>query len=96
MLCHATPAALKLLTILENIRKIIAIEWLAACQAYDLLASEAAPAPRLRPIYAKLRHQIPFYADDRKLGDDIARAVELMDFCPERGAAGALCDQVAA
>jgi histidine ammonia-lyase len=96
MLCHATPAALKLLAILENLQKIIAIEGLAACQAYDLLAGEAAPAPRLRPFYARLRNQIPFYADDRKLGDDIARAVELMEFCPERGAAGALCDQVAA
>jgi len=37
MLCHATPAALKALQILDNARQIIAIELLAACQGYDFL-----------------------------------------------------------
>jgi histidine ammonia-lyase len=85
MLCHATPAALKLLAILENVRTIIAIEWLAACQAYDLLAAEAAPAPRLRPFHARLREAVPFYADDRKLGDDIALAAGMMTFWAGEG-----------
>ncbi|MFP3608267.1 aromatic amino acid lyase, partial [Paraburkholderia sp. SIMBA_053] len=35
-LCHATPAALKALEIVDNAGRIVAIELLAAAQAYDL------------------------------------------------------------
>lgn len=78
MLCHATPAVLKLLDILANVQNIVAIEWMAACQAYDLLGGAAAPAPALVPLYMALRRHIAFYADERPLGDDIAAVAHLI------------------
>ncbi len=77
ILCHATPAALKTLTILENVKHLLAIETLAACQSYDLLG--AAPAPALRPVYGRVREVIPAYADDRPMGGDVAAAAGIID-----------------
>jgi histidine ammonia-lyase len=70
ILCHATPAALKTLAILENVKQLLAIELLAACQSYDLLG--AAPAAGLRGVYGRVRERVPVYADDRPMGEDIA------------------------
>jgi histidine ammonia-lyase len=79
MLCHPTPAALKALDILANVRTIIAIELLAACQSYDLLDGGPKPAPSTAALYKALRGRIESYADDRPLADDIAGAVAFMD-----------------
>jgi len=84
MLCHATPAALKVLDILANTQNILAIEYLAACQSYDLLPGEAAPAARILPLYQALRREVATYADDRPLGEDIAIAARLLGkYSPE-------------
>ena len=72
MLCHATPAALKLLDILANARRVVAIELLAVCQAHALRPARIAPATRA--IVDAVRRAIPAYHDDRPLGDDMARA----------------------
>ena len=74
ILCHATPAALKAEEILDNLQKIYAIELLAACQSYDLLGRDLAPAPQTSALHQTLRSEIATYADDRPLGDDIAAA----------------------
>jgi histidine ammonia-lyase len=79
MLCHATPAALKALRIIDNVRKILAIELLAACQSYDLLGSDVRPAPRTFALYQALRGLIARYSDDRPLGLDIAAAAGFID-----------------
>jgi histidine ammonia-lyase len=71
ILCHATPAALKTLHIIDNVQKIVAIELLAACQSYDLLGTDARPAPRTFALYRALRGVIARYSDDRPLGLDI-------------------------
>jgi len=76
ILCHATPAALKTLAILENVKQLLAIELLAACQSYDLLAKT--PSPALQLIYARVRQAVSPYADDRPMGDDIAAAAALI------------------
>jgi histidine ammonia-lyase len=78
-LSHATPAALKTLAIVENVKQLLAIELLAACQSYDLLG--ASPAAALFPVYQRVREAIPPYADDRPLGDDFAAAGEIMADC---------------
>jgi histidine ammonia-lyase len=78
MLCHATPGALKVLDILANTQNILAIEFLAACQSYDLFEDKVAPAPRILPLYRALRQEIATYADDRPLGEDIAIAAQLL------------------
>jgi histidine ammonia-lyase len=76
ILCHATPAALKTLAILENVTQLLAIELLAACQSYHLLG--ASPAAALQPVYGRVRKVLPPYADDRPMGDDIAIAAALI------------------
>jgi len=79
MLCHPTPAALKALDIIANVRTIIAIEFLAACQSYDLLDQDLTPAPGTAALWRAFRRRIGAYGDDRPLADDIAGAVAFID-----------------
>lgn len=89
-LCHATPAALKLLKILDNAEFIFSIELLAAVQAYDLQANDQVRAPNTDIVYRAVRSRIAHYRDDRPLGKDIERMREIIreptavDFEPDR------------
>lgn len=77
-LCHATPAALKLLKILDNAEFIVGIELLAAVQAYDLQGAAPARAPNTDIVYRAVRSGIPHYRDDRPLSRDMERAREFI------------------
>jgi histidine ammonia-lyase len=77
-LSHATPGALKLLKIIDNAELILAIEVLAAAQAYELQRDSLSRAPRTDDIYRRVRAAIPHYNDDRPLGADIQTARELI------------------
>jgi histidine ammonia-lyase len=77
-LCHATPAALKLLKILDNAEFILSIELLAAIQAYDLQPGQLARAPNTDIVYRALRGRIPHYRDERPLARDIERVREII------------------
>jgi histidine ammonia-lyase len=77
-LSHATPAALKLLKIIDNAQIIIAIELLAAAQAYELQRDASPRAAQTDAAYRRVRAVIPQYRDDRPLGADIERARELL------------------
>ena len=79
ILCHATPAALKTLEIIADVRTLIAIEYLAAAQSYDLLDATPTPAPCTAALHRALRRVVATYADDRPLGDDIAAAAEFIE-----------------
>jgi histidine ammonia-lyase len=81
-LTHATPAAAKALAVIENVEAILAIELLAACQAYDLQASDPGRAAGTNSIYCAVRSAIPQYGDDRPFAEDMARAVELIRSLP--------------
>jgi histidine ammonia-lyase len=81
-LCHATPAVLKLLKIIDNAESIIAIELLAAAQAYELQPDSLARAARTDAIYRRVRALVPQFRDDRPLGADIQRARELLEAPP--------------
>jgi histidine ammonia-lyase len=70
-LAHATPAALKLGEIVENTEAILAIELLAAVQAYDLQPDAAARAPATEAAYRRVRRAVSLYRDDRPLAGDI-------------------------
>jgi histidine ammonia-lyase len=81
-LSHATPAALKLLTILDNAELVVAIELLAAAQAYDLQpAPGSARAPRTDALYRAVRARVGHYRDDRPLAGDIECARDLLRLC---------------
>jgi histidine ammonia-lyase len=73
-LVHATPAAIKLLKILDNAETILAIELLAAAQAYELQRGIELRAARTEAIYRRVRSDIDHYRDDRPLGGDIEKA----------------------
>jgi histidine ammonia-lyase len=83
-LSHATPAALKLLRIIDNAELILAIELLAATQAYELQRASSSRAAHTDAVYALVRVAIPPYRDDRPLGADITRARELIRRAPPR------------
>jgi histidine ammonia-lyase len=77
-LAHATAAAQKLLDIVENAEVILAIELLAAAQAYDLSAERARRAPKTQEALERVRALVPTYRDDRPLAEDVASAARLL------------------
>jgi histidine ammonia-lyase len=77
-LAHATPAALKLLKILGNAQSVLAIELLAAAQAYDLAPHGAARAAGTDALYRRVRKLITHYRDERPLTQDIERACDML------------------
>jgi histidine ammonia-lyase len=82
-LSHATPAALKLLKIIDNTEIILAIELLAAAQAYELRRDSLSRATQTDAVYRRVRALIPHYRDDRPLGADIQSARQLLKSeCP--------------
>jgi histidine ammonia-lyase len=77
-LCHATPAALKLLKILHNAEYILGIELLAAAQAYDLQGGSLARAPNTDIVYRAVRSRIAHYRDERPLAQDMELARQII------------------
>ena len=77
-LSHATPGAIKLLKIIDNAEFIVAIELLAAAQAYDLQRDSPGRAAATDAVHRKVRAVIPHYRDDRPSGADIQRVRELL------------------
>ena len=73
---HGTPAALKALAIIDNLQTILAVELLAAAQAYEFQAQSRAPVTDA--VYRDFRVQLPPYRDDRPLAGDFAKAAEFL------------------
>jgi len=84
VLAHATPAAGKVLAILDNLAQVLAIELLCAAQAYDLQDGEIGIARHTDAIRRQIREAIPIYADDRLLNEDFAAMLVVMQ-APPRG-----------
>ncbi|QFI67529.1 HAL/PAL/TAL family ammonia-lyase [Sinorhizobium alkalisoli] len=78
ILTHATPAAWKVLSILDNLERILAIELLAAAQAYDLHPRARGRAKRTDALHGCIRAAIPIYRDDRPMNEDFDRMQRLM------------------
>jgi histidine ammonia-lyase len=77
-LTHATAAALKLLAIIDNAENVLAIELLAAAQAYELQGDSLARAAQTDALYRRVRSVVAQYRDDRPLAGDIQRARALL------------------
>ncbi|MBN2229494.1 MAG: histidine ammonia-lyase [Candidatus Thorarchaeota archaeon] len=73
-----TIAARKASTILENVKNVIAIEYMCAAQGIDLL-SPLRPSGPLQTGHSTLRKAITKLEDDRVLSEDISKIRELMD-----------------
>jgi histidine ammonia-lyase len=74
-------AALKLWRVIDNVRRILAIELLAAAQGIDLLRPLTTSLP-LEALHASLRARIGAWDEDREMAPDLATAEEFL-----RGAA---------
>jgi len=72
-----TIASRKCYEILQNVKNIIAIEFLAACQGIDFL--EYKPGPEIQKIHKKIREKIPFMEEDRPIYKDIKKMREIME-----------------
>ncbi len=70
-------AGKKLLTVLDNVRRVIAIEVLCAVQAIEHRAP-LAPGPATRRIVDLVREHVPPLTVDRSLSDEIETVAELI------------------
>jgi histidine ammonia-lyase len=73
----ATYAAWRLREILENVRSILAIELLAACQGVDL-RRPLRSSPAIESVVTLLRTHVPFLKEDRFFAPDIQAAATLI------------------
>ena len=73
-----TIAARKAREILGNVRRVLAIELMCACQAIDLRGDKGMGAGT-RAVYERVRREIPFLTEDRPLYDDINRSEALIE-----------------
>ena len=73
-----TTAALKLETIHDHVRNVLAIELLCAAQGLDLRRPLTTTAP-LEALHAAIRARVPAMMTDRPLAPDIAAVRALID-----------------
>ncbi len=81
-LSHATSAALKLLQLLDNVQTVLAIECLAAAQAYEFQDPAQKRAAATAAIYRRFRDRVPAYHDERPLAGDITLAAGFLQVAP--------------
>jgi histidine ammonia-lyase len=70
-------AARKLRKVVDNLRRIIAVELIAAARAVELRAP-LRPAPITGELISILRERVPGMGPDRDLGEELAQAYELL------------------
>jgi len=73
----APNAGKRLWAMAENVRGILAIEWLGACQGLDFREGLKS-TPALEQARQTLRAKVPYYVEDRFFAPDIAAADELL------------------
>ena len=73
----APAAGKRLWEMAENVRGILAVEWLAACQGLDLREG-LKTSPKLEKARGILRAKVAFYDKDRFFAPDIIAASELL------------------
>jgi histidine ammonia-lyase len=65
------------MTILENSRRVLAIELMCAAQALDLLRPLRS-SPMLETVHERIRQIIPVLSEDRPLDKDVAKLTEML------------------
>jgi len=64
--------------LLENARRVVAIELLAAAEAVDLVGADGLAA-RTRAVHDRIRASVPPLVEDRPLGADVERLAAGLD-----------------
>ena len=74
-------AAVKCYEIIQQVKKVLAIEWLNAAQAFDLRKeiSGGESSPQLEKLHHRFRDQISFMDQDREIHLDMLVAEKMMD-----------------
>ena len=83
-------AARKAAAVVTNVRRILAIEILAACDAFDL-HRPLVSSPPLMAVYAQVRRVVPPREGDRPLSPDIEAVAEEVRQGTLLAAAEAVC-----
>jgi histidine ammonia-lyase len=73
----APNAGKRLWYMADNVRGILAVEWLGACQGLDFREGLKS-SPKLEQARKILRDQVPYYSEDRFFAPDIEQASELL------------------
>ena len=73
----APAAGKRLWEMAENVRGVLAVEWLAACQGLDL-RDGLKTSPKLEIARTTLREKVAFYEKDRFFAPDIDAAMQLL------------------
>ena len=68
-------AARHTLSILENARKVLAVEWICAAQAADFRGADKL-APKTRKLYEYVRKRVAYIASDRSLSVEIDKMAD--------------------
>ena len=71
-------AALKLRSVVANVRRVLAIELVAAAQGIDLLRPLRSSDP-LEAVHRMVRERIAFRDDDREMAVDLERGIALLN-----------------
>ena len=71
-------AALKLRTVVANVRRVLAIELVAAAQGIDLLRPLRS-SERLEAVHRMVRERIAFREEDREMAVDLERGITTLD-----------------
>ena len=85
-----TIAARKAAEILQNVRRVLAIELFAAGQALTMLGPEKL-APATRALYDALRKEVPFIERDVVMYEQIGKCEKLVAEGAVLAAAEAVC-----
>lgn len=72
-----TIAARKAKEIMENVRRVLTMELMCACQGIDLRGNKGLGKGTL-PVYEALRESVPMLKEDRPLYEDINKCEELI------------------
>lgn len=75
---HPTPAALKLLAILDNAEAVLGIELVAATDAHERGSGVGSSAAGTAAVRARVRAVAPAYRDDRPLASHIASGRDIV------------------
>jgi histidine ammonia-lyase len=70
-------AATKTYRVLQNLRSLVAIEWLTAAQALEF-RRPLKSSPAVEEMHHRLRLHAPFTAEDAYLGELMKKALELV------------------
>ena len=71
-------AALKLRSVVSNVRRVLAIELVAAAQGIDLLRPLRS-SERLESVHRIVRERVAFRDEDREMAADIERGIAVLD-----------------